>query len=64
MLNLVKPRYVMPLHGDHKRIHLHGELAEAVGDRPRATSSRARTACRWRSTSSGARFGEPRARRA
>jgi ribonuclease J len=31
MLNLTKPRYVMPFHGDHKRIHLHGELAEAVG---------------------------------
>jgi len=31
MLNLVKPRYVMPFHGDHKRIHLHAELAEAVG---------------------------------
>jgi ribonuclease J len=31
MLNLVRPRYVMPVHGDHKRIHLHSELAEAVG---------------------------------
>ena len=31
MLNLTKPRYVMPLHGDHKRIHLHARLAEAVG---------------------------------
>jgi ribonuclease J len=31
MLNLTKPKYVMPFHGDHKRIHLHGELAEAVG---------------------------------
>jgi ribonuclease J len=31
MLNLVKPRYVMPFHGDFKRIHLHGKLAEAVG---------------------------------
>jgi ribonuclease J len=34
MLNLVKPRYVMPFHGDHKRIHLHGKLAEAVGIGP------------------------------
>jgi ribonuclease J len=34
MLNLTKPRYVMPFHGDHKRIHLHGELAEAVGVPP------------------------------
>ena len=31
MLNLVKPRYVMPFHGDYKRIKLHGQLAEAVG---------------------------------
>ena len=31
MLNLTRPRYVMPFHGDHKRIHLHGRLAEAVG---------------------------------
>jgi ribonuclease J len=34
MLNLTKPKYVMPFHGDHKRIHLHGELAEAVGVPP------------------------------
>jgi len=31
MLNLVKPRYVLPAHGDHKRIRLHAGLAEAVG---------------------------------
>jgi ribonuclease J len=31
MLNLVKPRYVMPFHGDYKRLKLHGQLAEAVG---------------------------------
>ncbi len=31
MLNLVKPRYVMPFHGDFKRIRLHGQLAESVG---------------------------------
>jgi ribonuclease J len=34
MLNLTKPRYVMPFHGDHKRIRLHGQLAEAVGVDP------------------------------
>src|SRR3954464_1208182 len=34
MLNLTRPRYVMPFHGDHKRIHLHGRLAEAVGIPP------------------------------
>ncbi len=31
MLNLTKPRYVMPIHGDNKRIHLHAQLADAVG---------------------------------
>jgi ribonuclease J len=34
MLNLLKPRYVMPAHGDHKRLHLHAQLAEAVGIGP------------------------------
>jgi ribonuclease J len=31
MMNLVKPRHVMPMHGDHRRLRLHGQLAEAVG---------------------------------
>ena len=34
MLNLVKPRYVMPFHGDFKRLRLHAQLAEAVGIPP------------------------------
>ncbi len=34
MLNLTKPRYVMPFHGDFKRIHLHSQLAQAVGIDP------------------------------
>jgi ribonuclease J len=34
MLNLTQPRYVMPFHGDFKRIHLHAKLAEAVGVEP------------------------------
>jgi ribonuclease J len=34
MLNLLRPRYVMPVHGDHKRLHLHADLAEAVGIEP------------------------------
>ncbi len=34
MLNLVKPRYVMPFHGDFKRLRLHARLAEAVGIAP------------------------------
>jgi len=34
MLNLTRPRYVMPFHGDYKRILLHSRLAEAVGVPP------------------------------
>jgi ribonuclease J len=34
MLNLLKPRYVMPFHGDFKRLRLHAQLAEAVGVEP------------------------------
>jgi ribonuclease J len=34
MLNLVKPQYVMPFHGDFKRLRLHGQLAQAVGIAP------------------------------
>ncbi len=31
MVNLTQPRYVMPVHGDYKRLRLHAQLAEAVG---------------------------------
>ena len=31
MLNLTRPSFVMPAHGDTQRQELHGELAEAVG---------------------------------
>jgi ribonuclease J len=31
MLNLVKPRFLMPCHGDFKRLKLHRQLGEAVG---------------------------------
>ena len=34
MANLTRPRYLLPVHGDHKRIRLHGELAEATGLAP------------------------------
>jgi ribonuclease J len=34
MLNLAKPRYVMPFHGDFKRLRLHAQLAQAVGVPP------------------------------
>jgi ribonuclease J len=31
MLNLTKPRYVMPVHGDYQRLRLHAGLAHSVG---------------------------------
>src|SRR5256714_11953203 len=34
MINLTSPRYVLPVHGDFRRIRLHAELAEAVGVDP------------------------------
>jgi len=34
MLNLTRPRYFMPVHGDAKRLRLHRELAEQVGIAP------------------------------
>jgi ribonuclease J len=36
MLNLLRPRYLMPFHGDYKRMRLHGKLGEAVGMDPDA----------------------------
>ncbi|HET9162173.1 MAG TPA: ribonuclease J [Solirubrobacterales bacterium] len=34
MLNLTKPRYVMPVHGDYQRLRLHAGLAHSVGIDP------------------------------
>jgi ribonuclease J len=31
MINLTSPEYVMPMHGDYRRMRLHRELAESVG---------------------------------
>jgi ribonuclease J len=36
MLNLVRPRYLLPVHGDYKRLRLHADLADAVGMDPEA----------------------------
>ncbi|MGI8430486.1 MAG: ribonuclease J [Solirubrobacteraceae bacterium] len=58
MLNLVKPRYVMPVHGDHKRIHLHAQLADAVGIGPDRVF-RGDNGIPLELGSRGARFGEP-----
>ena len=58
MLNLTKPRYVMPFHGDHKRLRLHAELAESVGIDPERHLPGPQRRWRSRSTRRGARFGE------
>jgi ribonuclease J len=57
MLNLTKPSYVMPVHGDHKRLRLHGELAEAVGVPPKSIF-RGENGLPLVIDSSSARFGE------
>jgi ribonuclease J len=58
MLNLLRPRYVLPIHGDHKRIHLHSELAAAVGVDPDDVF-RGENGLPLEIDSRGARFGEP-----
>jgi ribonuclease J len=58
MLNLVKPRYVMPIHGDHKRIHLHAQLADAVGIDPDDVFQ-GENGLPLEIDARGARFGEP-----
>jgi ribonuclease J len=57
MLNLTKPRYVMPVHGDHQRLRLHSELAEAVGV-DSANIFRGRNGLPLEIDEKGARFGE------
>jgi ribonuclease J len=58
MLNLVRPRYVMPFHGDFKRIHLHARLAEAVGLAPEAIF-KGENGLPLELDARGARFGAP-----
>ncbi len=58
MLNLVRPRYVMPMHGDHKRIRLHAQLADAVGIDPDAVFE-SENGLPLQLTASGASYGEP-----
>jgi len=57
MLNLTKPKYVMPVHGDFKRLRLHSELAEAVGVEPE-NIFRGRNGLPLEIDADGARFGE------
>jgi ribonuclease J len=58
MLNLLKPRFVMPAHGDHKRMHLHAQLAEAVGIDPDCVFQ-GENGLPLEIDEGGARFGEP-----
>jgi len=58
MLNLTKPRYVMPFHGDFKRLQLHGQLAESVGIAPEAIF-RGENGDVLELDARGARFGKP-----
>jgi ribonuclease J len=57
MLNLTKPRYVMPVHGDFQRIRLHSELAEMVGVEAK-NIFKGRNGLPLEIDASGARFGE------
>jgi ribonuclease J len=56
MLNLTRPRYVMPIHGDHKRLFLHAQLAESVGIEPDAIF-KGRNGLPLEIDAAGARFG-------
>ncbi len=58
MLNLVKPRYVLPVHGDHKRIQLHAQIADAVGIEPERVF-RAENGLPLEIDALGARLGTP-----
>ena len=49
MLNLTHPRYVMPVHGDYKRMLLHGSSPRRSASAREHLPHR-RTARRWRST--------------
>jgi ribonuclease J len=57
MLNLTRPRYVMPVHGDFKRMMIHGQLAEAVGV-PRENIFQMENGQSLEIDAEGARFGE------
>ena len=58
MLNLLRPRYVLPMHGDYKRMHLHAQLAAAVGIEPEAVFA-GENGLPLEIDAAGAHFGEP-----
>jgi ribonuclease J len=58
MLNLTKPRYVMPFHGDFKRLRLHAQLAQDVGI-PAEDTFQGENGLPLEIDERGARFGAP-----
>ena len=57
MLNLTKPRYVMPVHGDYQRLRLHAELAHLIGIDPENVFQ-GRNGLPLEVDADGARFGK------
>jgi len=57
MLNLTKPSYVLPVHGDHQRLRLHAQLAHSVGIDPERVFQ-GRNGLPLEVDDRGARFGE------
>ena len=56
MLNLTKPKYVLPVHGDHQRLRRHAALAAEVGIDP-ANIFRGRNGLPLEIDQNGAKFG-------
>jgi ribonuclease J len=57
MINLTRPKYVLPIHGDFKRLRLHSELAQSVGV-PEKNVFQGRNGLALELDENGARFGE------
>ena len=58
MINLTRPKYVMPVHGDFKRMLIHSELAQAVGV-PASHIFRVENGTPLEIDAEGARLGKP-----
>lgn len=58
MLNLTRPKYVMPMHGDAHRLDLHGRLAQALGT-PEKHVFLGQNGLPLDITAKGARFAKP-----
>jgi ribonuclease J len=57
MINLTKPKYVLPVHGDYKRLRLHSELAQSIGI-PEENIFQGRNGLPLELDEKGARFGK------